>query len=75
MLANINKQRCIFSVNPCAKMQNTQTSEKAIALHMNNCKKHNVVLKTNTFLKTKAGKLGTPGFSWIFDFAVVWSSF
>ena len=33
------KQSCIFSVNPCAKMQKTQKSEKTITFYMKNCKK------------------------------------
>ena len=30
---------CIFSENPCAKMQKTQKSEKTIMFYMKNCKK------------------------------------
>ena len=29
---------CIFSENPCAKMQKTQKSEKTITFYMKNCK-------------------------------------
>ena len=32
-------KKCIFSENPCAKMQKTQKSEKTITFYMKNCKK------------------------------------
>ena len=32
-------KKCIFSENPCAKMQKTQKSEKSIGFTVKNCKK------------------------------------
>ena len=60
-----------FSENPYAKTQKTQKKyKKTLALLWKIVKKSNFVLKTNAFLQKWPGTLGTPGFSWIFDFAV-----
>ena len=43
--------------------------------YMKSLKTNNFALKTNFFLQKKTSKLGTTGFSGIFDFAVVWLHF
>jgi len=45
--------------------------KKALKKSIKIVKKSNFALKTNAFLRKKAGNLGNPGFSEIFDFAVV----
>ena len=64
----IDKKTCIFSENPCAKMQKTQKSEKTIMFYMKNCKKEQKSFKNLWFFKKKHPGPRDPRIFWIFRF-------